>query len=107
MAGCVSSSRSMRSIPLRPLPLVECKLELARHGIRLLRPSVHNQCMVYMGTGTVYSTPRVHPTAMERTVQDPLLPYGGKSMFKGAPGTHPPPFNLVVEPRPGLCTHPP
>lgn len=110
MAGCASSSRSMRSGALCPLPLgvvLERKLELARHGIRLWRPSVHNQCMVYMGTATVYSTPQAHPTAMERTVQDPLPPYGGKNMFKGAPGTYPPPFNLVVGAQPGLCTQPP
>jgi len=114
MAGCASNSRSMHSGTPCPPPLAvvleeeqQCKLEQARHGIRLLRPSVHNQCTVYMGTGTVYLTPRAHPTAMDRTVQDLLPAYDGKNMFKGAPGTYPPRFSRVVESQPGRCTQPP
>jgi hypothetical protein len=42
--------------------------------------------------------------AKECTVQGPLLPYDGKNMFKGAPGTHPCRFSRVVELR--RCTQP-
>jgi len=53
MAGCANNMRSMGSGTQCPQPLVvaleeeqRCRLEQARHGTRLLRPSVHNQYTV-------------------------------------------------------------